>query len=107
MIVFTDFLSTLNSLQIAGVAGFVIYLWIFAAVQFGVMNGNSAAYSLGNVLAASLVALSLIADFNLASALIQGSWIIIGLTGLILRHRKSQTTKLTQFGAFRYPRIEQ
>jgi len=65
------------------------YLWVFAAVQFGWMDGNGAAYAAGNVLAASLVAVSLLAEFNLASALIQGSWIVIGVVGISLRLVKS------------------
>ena len=40
-------------------------------------------------MAAALVAISLLAEFNLASALIQGSWIVIGTTGLALRVRKA------------------
>ncbi|WP_420860439.1 CBU_0592 family membrane protein [Algirhabdus cladophorae] len=85
---FTQNMIALNTLQIAGFVGFFIYIWIFAAVQFGAMNGNSAAYSLGNVLAASLVGLSLLEKFDLASALFIGSWILFGLCGLILRIRK-------------------
>jgi hypothetical protein len=55
----------------------------FSWVQIGWMDGNSAKYSLCNVLAASLVAVSLIAEFNLSSTLIQGSWILIGLFGFV------------------------
>ena len=74
-----DYLANLGPLELAGVCGFLIYLLVFSAVQFSVLNGNSAAYSFFNVLAASLVALSLLAEFNLSSALIQASWILIGL----------------------------
>lgn len=84
-----EYLAGLNSFQLTGLAGFVIYIYAFGAVQFGWLNGNSAAYSLANVLAATCVAISLTADFNLASALIQGSWIVVGLTGLVLRLKKS------------------
>ena len=68
-----DYLANLGPLELAGVCGFLIYLLVFSAVQFSVLNGNSAAYSFFNVLAASLVALSLLAEFNLSSALIQAS----------------------------------
>ena len=83
-----DYLKDLGPLQLIGCAGFAAYLWVFAAVQFGWMDGNGPLYAAGNVLAASLVAISLLAEFNLASALIQGSWIVIGLTGLALRFFK-------------------
>lgn len=75
----------LDAYQLIGVAGFVAYILAFGSVQIGLLNGNSTIYSVLNVLAAALVGISLINDFNLASALIQASWILIGLTGLILR----------------------
>ncbi len=81
--------TALTPYQCVGVLGFLTYLFSFGAVQFGILDGNSTTYSLCNVLAAVLVAISLIADFNLASALIQGSWIVIGLTGLALRAWKA------------------
>lgn len=79
------FLAGINFLQLCGIAGFILYIYAFSAVQFGWISGNSATFSVVNIAAASLVALSLVADFNLASALIQGSWITIGLVGLIRR----------------------
>ena len=83
------YLSELGPYQLAGVLGFVVYLSAFGSVQLGLLDGNSVSYSLANVLAAALVAVSLITEFNLASALIQGSWIIIGLAGFALRTRRA------------------
>lgn len=80
-----EYLGLIGPLHLAGVLGFIIYLLAFGKVQFGQMDGNSVTYSLCNVVAASLVAVSLIAEFNLSSALIQGSWIVIGLVGLSKR----------------------
>ncbi|MEM6275893.1 MAG: hypothetical protein AAF714_03015 [Pseudomonadota bacterium] len=91
-----DFIASyffdLSAPQIIGVAGFVCYIGAFGAVQFGYLDGNSTAYSLGNILAASLVAVSLLEEFNLSSALIQGSWIVIGVVGLVLRAAKAWTS---------------
>lgn len=84
-----QYVAQLGPHSLIGVAGFVCYIAAFGSVQFGWLDGNSTAYSLANVLAAGLVAVSLIKDFNLASALIQGSWILIGLTGLTLRAFKA------------------
>lgn len=80
-----DYLNKMGPLQTIGVLGFVFYITAFGSVQFGVLDGNSVAYTCLNILAASLVAISLFAEFNLSSALIQASWILIGLGGL-LRH---------------------
>ncbi|MEP4197743.1 MAG: hypothetical protein ABJL99_19130 [Aliishimia sp.] len=84
-------ITTLSMPQLIGLGGFLIYIVFFAGLQWGWLDGNSIAFCLGNILAASLVAISLTADFNLASALIQGSWIMIGLTGLILRWLRPTT----------------
>ncbi len=84
-----SYLANLGAYEIIGVIGFFVYILAFGSVQFGLLDGNSTSYSLCNILAASLVAVSLIQDFNLASALIQGSWIVIGLIGLGLRTRNA------------------
>lgn len=86
---FLQYISNLGPYEVTGVLGFLCYISAFGAVQFGWLDGNSTAYSLANIFAASLVAISLLQDFNLASALIQGSWIVIGLTGLTLRAWKA------------------
>ncbi len=89
MIDLIEYLTRLGPYQFVGLLGFLTYLGAFGSVQFGLLDGNSTTYSLANVLAASLVAVSLAAEFNLASALIQGSWIVIGLAGLALRAWKA------------------
>ena len=85
-----QYLSAIGPLQLIGLLGFVVYISAFGWVQLGWMDGNSAKYSLCNVLAASLVAISLFAEFNLSSALIQGSWIFIGLFGLLKRQLRKR-----------------
>lgn len=93
-----NYFSALGSHELIGVMGFLCYICAFGSVQLGLMDGNSLAYSLSNILAASLVAVSLISEFNLASALIQGSWIIMGLIGLGLRVRRAWPTTRRALG---------
>ncbi len=90
-----QYLSTVGLLQLIGILGFFVYVLAFGWVQLGWLDGNSATYSLCNVLAASLVAISLFAEFNLSTALIQGSWIFIGLFGLVKRlcHKATYASK--------------
>lgn len=90
-----EYLINLNVAQGIGVLGFICYISLFSAVQLGRMDGNSTVYSLGNVIAASLVAISLLEEFNLSAALIQGSWIVIGLIGLMLRVHKAWNSTRT------------
>lgn len=79
------YFGSIGPLQIVGLAGFLVYISAFGAVQFGRLDGNGAAYSVCNVVAASLVGISLLAEFNLSSALIQLSWVSIGLIGIARR----------------------
>lgn len=69
----------------AGLAGFVAYVAAYGLVQMNKLDGNSSAYSVINIVAAALVLVSLYRDFNLASALIQVTWISLGLIGMLLR----------------------
>ncbi len=75
----------LGPFEFAGVVGFLFYISAFAAVQWRLLDGNGPAYSLANVMSSVLVSISLIAEFNLSTALIQGSVIAVGITGLAKR----------------------
>lgn len=87
-------MESLSLIQLAGLFGFFGYMAGFAAQQFSVIDGNSKAYSIINVVSASLVLVSLTEHFNLASALIQVSWIAIGIIGLTLRMMRPAQTKV-------------
>lgn len=93
MDIFFNYLAGLGFYERTGVAGFVCYITAFGAAQFGLMDGNRMSFTLLNILAACLVGISLTAEFNLASALIQGSWIVIGLIGLTLRFCRGLPTR--------------
>ncbi len=69
--------------EVIGVAGMVMYLGSYFMLQTGTLQSNTATYCIANILAASLVMISLLHDFNLASALIQISWIAISAIGLV------------------------
>jgi len=69
-------------LECIGVAGFIFYMLSYALLQLGKISGQCYTYTLLNMLAASLVLISLTHQFNLASALIQISWIVISVVGI-------------------------
>ncbi len=75
--------------QMIGVCGFVLYIASFAALQFRILDGNGFRYVVLNILAAIFVLISLVEAFNLASVLIQVSWIVIGIVGLAWKHKAS------------------
>ncbi len=68
--------------ELAGLAGVAFYLGSYGALQTGFLKGSSYVYALLNFAAAALVLVSLLQDFNLSSAIIQLSWIVISTVGL-------------------------
>jgi len=68
--------------QMVGLSGTALYIGSYFLLQAGKIRGDSVTYSVLNLLAASLVLFSLSYKFNLASTLIQISWILISLVGL-------------------------
>ncbi|SUZ32000.1 hypothetical protein ROE7235_01751 [Roseibaca ekhonensis] len=74
--------STDQLFDAAGLAGVVLYLGSYALLQLGVLRGNGYAYATLNLCAASMVLLSLTVAFNLSSAIIQISWIVISILGI-------------------------
>jgi hypothetical protein len=85
MNVLTQFVHELSVFDAFGLIGFATYLGGFGALQFGLLDGNGKVYAWTNVLGASFVLISLYDAFNLASALIQISWIVIGYVGIVRR----------------------
>lgn len=83
-------MESLTLLQMCGLAGVTGYIGCFTSLQFQILRGDSCAYSLLNILSASLVLISLTEHFNLASAIIQVSWIVIGISGLVFRMVRKQ-----------------
>lgn len=67
----------------------------YAALQGGFIRGNGYTYKILNLIAASLVLVSLTYNFNLSSAIIQTTWIAISVFGLLRYFILHHSTKLT------------
>lgn len=72
----------------AGFLGVVTYICNYTLLSLRFLTSESTLYFCINTLAAVLVMLSLTQDFNMAAALIQGFWILLGGIAISLRlHR--------------------
>ncbi|MEL7151675.1 MAG: hypothetical protein AAGK71_13125 [Pseudomonadota bacterium] len=72
-----------------GLLGVALYLGSYAALQTGWLRADQEAYALLNIAAAACVLLELQRNYNLPSVLIQVSWILISIVGLLrIRTRK-------------------
>lgn len=69
--------------QMCGVLGAGLYVLSYSLLQLNALPQDARAYSALNLVAASLVALSLFDAFNLATALIQSMWIALSVLGLL------------------------
>ena len=66
-----------------GLVGVLLYIGSYAAMQFGLIRGQTYIYAGLNALAAGCVLFSLVDHFNLSSAIIQLFWIAISLAGIL------------------------
>ncbi len=88
-------------LRLLGVLGFFSYVAMYTCLSLRILNSESILYFAGNIVAASLVLISLTQDFNLASALIQIFWIAIGIPAIVLRLAKRRSDKVADETAAR------
>ena len=82
-----EFLYNLSWHDAIGLAGAGLYLISYTLLQLKFINSDGGQYATLNLIAASAILFSLSQQFNLASAVINASWIVISLVGLGLRLR--------------------
>lgn len=69
--------------DVVGVAGVLLILVAYAAAALGKLDVKGALSLFANFFGASLILLSLSVDFNLSAVLMEGSWALVSLAGLI------------------------
>ena len=92
-----------------GIFGVIIYLINYTCLQMGLISGQSYLYAAVVILGASCILISLLADFNLPTAIIQCSFILISITGILrlyilenyLRFSKEEMNFIT----FKFPNL--
>jgi len=77
--------------DVVGTLGVAMIVVAFAAVQSGRLATKRLSYSLLNLVGASLILISLLYNFNLASMIIEVFWILISVWGIVnwIRARKT------------------
>ena len=73
----------MNWTDVVGVAGVLLVLAAYAAAALGKLDVQGALSLLANFVGASLILLSLTVHFNLSALLMEGSWALVSLAGLI------------------------
>lgn len=75
--------------EVIGVAGFGLYVTNYTLLTFHKLHSHDALYFGINLVAATLVLVSLSSSFNLASAMIQGFWVVISSAAILIRLRRN------------------
>jgi len=86
-----EFLSKIS--DIVGISGVILVLVAYFLLTTNRISSQSLCYQLYNFLGASLVLFSLMFNFNLASVIVEISWVIISLVG-VYRICIAQKTKI-------------
>ncbi|WP_299984196.1 hypothetical protein [uncultured Ruegeria sp.] len=79
----TAFFDSLTFVDAIGSFGALIVVAAYFATQMRMMNSDDLAFPIVNLIGSILIVFSLIQNFNLASMLIEGFWIIISVIGII------------------------
>ncbi len=100
-------ISTAHIPEAAGLLGVILYVGAYAALQTGLLRSNGYGYATANLVAASLVLLSLTSAFNLSAAISQSIWIALSVFGLarmmILERRARLNEEEQAFMAAKLP----
>ena len=73
----------MSAYDIAGLIGVALILVGYAAATIGRLHPKSALSLAVNFVGASLILLSLMRNFNLSAAVVEGAWAVIALIGLV------------------------
>jgi hypothetical protein len=73
----------MSAYDLAGLVGVALILAAYAAATLGRLPPKGAPSLAINFVGASLILLSLMRNFNLSAAIVEGAWAVIALIGLI------------------------
>ncbi len=87
----TTFLNSLTIADAIGSFGALMVVAAYFATQMRLTNSEDLAFPVVNLIGSVLIVFSLMHNFNLASMLIEGFWIIISVIGIIQHFRLRRT----------------
>lgn len=79
-------------LDIFGIAGVILLVVTYLLLQVNKLQSADLPYSLLNAIGASLIILSLVANFNLSAFLMEAFWVLISLIGVVRYMRRPVTS---------------
>lgn len=74
--------------DLVGNIGVFAILLCYLLIQMGKIDNSSLSYSLGNLVGAIFILISLYFDFNLSAVIIEGAWALISIYGITQWYKK-------------------
>ena len=74
-----------------GVLGVLLYLVSYFLLQIERLRFDDYSYLVINMLAAVLIIVSLVSQFNLSAFLVEALWVIISVVGIIRRRQRGKS----------------
>ncbi|HRL10541.1 MAG TPA: hypothetical protein PKX07_01585 [Aggregatilineales bacterium] len=75
-----------------GMIGVVIILSTYLLLQMERLKSETLLYSVLNMMGSSMILFSLFFEWNLASAIIEGAWVLVSLFGIVRYFVKRRAT---------------
>ena len=89
-------LENVISYDAIGLLGVACYIAAYSSLQLRLIRGTDYTYTGMNLTAATLVLISLTNNFNLSSAIIQITWIVISIFGISWTLHRHMSTRLSE-----------
>lgn len=77
--------------DVLGIFGVLIILWYYFLLQVGKCAANSLGFSIGNLVGAVFLLISLWYSWNLSSVIIEIAWCLISAYGIIRYYSRPKT----------------
>jgi hypothetical protein len=79
-----------------GMIGVVVILSAYLLLQMGRLKSETLLYSVLNLIGSSMILFSLFFEWNLASAIIEGAWVLVSLFGIVRYFVKRRAASAAQ-----------
>jgi predicted membrane protein len=81
--------------EITGIFGVIIIIIAYILLQLEKMDAKDLGFSILNTIGALLIIISLLYDWNLASFIMEATWMMVSLYGIIKYYKMKKTQQNT------------
>ncbi|MDD5159169.1 MAG: hypothetical protein PHI47_03895 [Sulfuricurvum sp.] len=83
----------LSLTDLTGILGVIVIIIAYMLLQFEKMDAKDLAFSVLNTIGALLIIVSLVYDWNLASFIMESTWMIISMYGIFKYYKMKKKRK--------------